>query len=262
MCLTQTEQSEGKKGMIKFMEKRPIIVMVAMEYEMNFLLEKLENRKYEKINKYEFYEGTINDYPIVVCHCHVMSFNATIATTIAITKYNPIAIISQGCSGAHTKDIRKNDIIIGEKCVNIVSSKTPHKKENEGSNSLDWELVSFIENADDKLQYQTADKNLIELCKTIPFSKGKIYFGTLGSGDVWNNETDRILHLHEKYGTLCEDMESIAVYYTANTFNIPVIGIRIISNNEVIGDVYAKDFELISQEFTYELILKIIEREV
>lgn len=244
------------------MTKRPIVIMVAMQSEMDYLLEKLQNIKCEKVNKYEFYEGTMKDYPVVICHFHIMSFNAAIATTIAITKYNPIAIINEGCSGSHSKDIRRNNIIIGEKCINIISAKTPHKSEHEGSNSLDWELVSFFEEKDDELEYQTADKTLLELCKTIQFEKEKVYFGTLGSGDVWNNETDKIMHLNKKYGTLCEDMESIALYYTANTFNIPVIGIRFISNNELIGEAYDTNFQKNAQEYTYQLILKIIEREV
>lgn len=178
------------------MTKRPIVIMVAMKAEMDYLLEKLENKKIEKVNKYEFYEGTMNNYPVVICHFHIMSFNAAIATTIAITKYNPIAIIDEGCSGSHSNDIKRNDIVIGEKCINIVSAKTPHKSEHEGSNSLDWELVSFFEEKDDELEYQTADKTLLELCKTIQFKKEKVYFGTLGSGDVWNNETDKIIHLN------------------------------------------------------------------
>ena len=106
------------------MTKRPIVIMVAMKAEMDYLLEKLENKKIEKVNKYEFYEGTMNNYPVVICHFHIMSFNAAIATTIAITKYNPIAIINEGCSGSHSNDIKRNDIVIGEKCINIVSAKT------------------------------------------------------------------------------------------------------------------------------------------
>lgn len=241
------------------MEKRPIVIMAAMESEANFLLEKLKNVNWETINQYKFYEGTINSYPVVVCRCNVMSINASIASCIAIQKYHPITIISQGTAGGHGKDIHSGDIIIGQKCVNIMSSKTPAKKDGEGSNSLDWELINFISGEEDRLIYQLSNEHLVELCKTITYTEGIVHFGILGSGDVWNKETDRILHLNQKYGTLCEDMESIAIYTVANNFNIPVIGIRIISNNESLGEPFDSNTALECQKFVYEFVLKLIE---
>ncbi len=89
----------------------------------------------------------------------------------------------------------------------------------------------------------------------------KYDFGTIGSGDAWNCEVDKILWLHEKYGTLCEEMEGIAVYVVANNFNIPVLGIRVISDNEILGEPYERELGRKSQEFTYEVIMKIIEEQ-
>ena len=62
--------------------------------------------------------------------------------------------------------------------------------------------------------------------------------------------------LHQKYGTFCEEMEGIAVYTIANDFGIPVLGIRVISNNEILEEPYDRNTGLKSQEFTYELILR------
>ena len=66
--------------------------------------------------------------------------------------------------------------------------------------------------------------------------------------------------LNQKYGTLCEDMEANAVYTVANQFNVPVIGIKIVSNNEILGESYERSAGAKSQEFSYELIKKIIKR--
>lgn len=240
------------------MKQSPIVIMATMDVEADFLIEKLENRSCTSVEKYEFYEGTIKDYPVVICRCYVGTINASIATYITIQNYNPLAIISQGTAGAHGKDIHTSDLVIGEKCVNIVSTRTPYKKEGEGSNSLEWTLLNFICGEEDRLEYQTADKHLIDIAQKIPYKDGKIHFGTLGSGDVWNQETDKILWLHENYGTLCEDMESIAIYSVANDFKIPVLGIRIISNNEILGEPYVRTIGLKSQEFCYQLILEML----
>lgn len=240
------------------MKKHPIVIMAAMEVEANFLLEKLENVICKDINKYKFYEGTIKGFPVVICRCNVMSINAAIATYMAIKEYNPIAIISQGTAGALGKDIHKGDIIVGEKCINITSCKTPYKNEGEGSNSLDWNLVSFICGEDDRLEYHYGNKHLIELSKEINYENGNIHFGTIGSGDVWNQEIDKLMWLHDKYEALCEDMESIAIYTVANDFSIPVLGIKVISDNAILGEDYDRNMGMQSQLFTYELVLKLI----
>ena len=240
------------------MKKNPIVIMAAMEVEADFLLKKLENVTCKDIDKYKFYEGTIEEYPVVICRCNVMSINASVATYIAIKEYNPFAIISQGTAGALGKDIHKGDIVIGEKCINITSCKTPYRKEGEGSNSLDWNLVSFICGEDDRLEYHYGDKNLIELSKTINYSNRNIHLGTIGSGDVWNQEIDKLLWLNDKYDALCEDMESIAIYAVANNFNVPVLGIRVISDNAILGEDYDRNLGLQSQKYTYDLVLKII----
>lgn len=241
------------------MSKRPIVIMCAMDVEAEFLISKLANVRTVTVNKYKFFEGMINDYPVVVCCCKVMSINAAVATYIAIEKYNPIAIISHGIAGAHGKNVHRGDIVVGEKCVNISSFKSPYKKEGEGNNSLDWELLNFISGEEDRTEYQHGDKHLIELARQVEYAGGNVHFGTIGSGDGWNNETDRILWLHKNYGTLCEEMEGIAVYVIANNFEIPVLGIRIISNNEILGETYDRNTGIKSKQFTYQLILKLID---
>lgn len=241
------------------MRERPIVIMCAMDVEAEFLIAKLANVKTCNVNKYKFFEGMINDYPVVICCCKVMTINAAVATYIAIEKYNPIAIISQGTAGAHGRNVHKGDIVVGEKCVNISSFRSPTKIEGEGSNSLDWELLNFISGEEDKLEYQDGDQHLLELAKQVEYVNGKVHFGIIGSGDGWNRETDRILWLHENYGTLCEEMEGIAVYIIANNFEIPVLGIRIISNNEILGESYDRNTAIKSQQFTYQLIGKLID---
>ena len=76
----------------------------------------------------------------------------------------------------------------------------------------------------------------------------------LEAGDIWNMEADRIMLLHKKYGILCEDMESISVYTISNLYNVPVISIRVISNNEILNEEYERDLGIESQKIVKELI--------
>lgn len=62
----------------------------------------------------------------------------------------------------------------------------------------------------------------------------RIYRGILGSGNVFNKQIDRIDWINNIFKNYSEDMESIGTYLVCNRFNIPCIGIRIISNNEIL----------------------------
>lgn len=244
----------GKKSK----KKKPIVVIVAMKVEFEDLLKKVEKVKTTKESKYTFYEGTINKYPVVICHCGVNEINAGIATLLAIQKYDPLAIINEGTAGGYGKSIHQKDIVVGVKALNLASFKSPSKAEGQGSNSLDWELISFFDGEDDRLFYHEADESLVNLAKDVKYDDGNVHFGAVGSSDNWNSEADRILHFNSKYKVLCEEMECVSVYAVAKTFNVPVIGIKVISNNDMIGESFDTSTAVGSQKFTYELILKMI----
>ena len=62
--------------------------------------------------------------------------------------------------------------------------------------------------------------------------------GTLGSGDLFSREVDRIRWMQERKGELCEEMESVGVYECCRRFGVPCIGVRVISNNELTGEPF------------------------
>ena len=85
---------------------------------------------------------------------------------------------------------------------------------------------------------------MVEKALSIPY-EGKVLCGRLGTGDVFSKEADRIDLLHSQLGEISEDMESVAVYNVCEKLNIPFIGIRVISNNELTGNSdIEKQFEI------------------
>lgn len=83
-------------------------------------------------------------------------------------------------------------------------------------------------------------------------------FGRLASGNIWNKDKKRIQFLNEKYNVICEDMESISIYKTANLLEVPAICIRGISNNEVLEENYDASVGKELQLFVEKLIEKLI----
>lgn len=209
-----------------------ILIQGAMDIEINYFLEQMENREDKIIAGYEFYIGTIKNIKVIISKTSIGVINSTMATTIGIINFKPDIVINQGIAGAYREELHRGDIIIGEKCCNINAYEMPIKPEKEGSNPFEWELskrAKEIKFGDTRLV------NIFEKLLNDP-STGKIYKGTLGSGDVFNREFDRMKWIRNIFNNDSEDMESIGCYSVCEKFNIPCIGIRIISNNELLQE--------------------------
>ena len=79
-----------------------------------------------------------------------------------------------------------------------------------------------------------------------------------GSGDAWNKEIDRILWVKEKCKVLSGDMESIGVYTAATRLKVPVLGIRVMSDNELLNESYERDTAAEAQKIALEITKKYI----
>ena len=239
--------------------KKILIIAAMADVELNYLIQKLEEKKVEQHNLCKFHTGKIAENEVVLCDSKVGLINTAAALTIGIEKYHPDYIINQGCAGGLGKDIHKSDLVIGTECINITSMKSKNRKAGEGSCIDDWELINFMAGEEDRLIPQKGSTELIELVRKLDneYKYGKVHYGAIGSGDIWNSEYDRLVFLNEKYNILCEEMEGIAVYTVANQYSIPVIDIRVISDNLILNEEYERENSYKVQEFTEKLILKI-----
>ncbi len=239
------------------MSKKPILLQVAMEVECQELLKKVANKVEKEIFGYKFYEGTIENYPIVISLSKVGLIETASSLTIALTNYQPLAVINFGIAGATSPNLHVKDIVSGTTCLNINSYRTPSRQEKEGTNSNEWELLTFLSGEPDRLIEQPSSQQLLDLTKKLPTSPA-VYYGKIGSGDVWNQEIARILFLNQKYNILCEDMESIATYTICNKRNIPVLTIKMISDNSITGEQYDCNVGIYLQEYIKEYIISLI----
>lgn len=231
---------------------KTIIIQGAMHTEIEHLINMFPGGQTVTHHGYTFYETSHCGTRIIISRTEMGTLAATICTMLAIETYKPDLIINQGTAGAHLKELQVGDIIIGEDAVYINNTRSPARQEGQGSNALEWhpgKSLSYL---------IKSEPSLVKLASSIPYSKGKLLRGRLGTGDIFSKEVDRINLLNSQLGEICEDMESVAVYKACQTMNIPVIGIRIISNNEITGnDDVDKQFEfaqLALQEFIYDFI--------
>ena len=246
---------------------RPIVIQGPMPIEAEFFADKLENVKVEKSGTFVFYKGKLNDYPVIVTKTGKGMENAAAATALTIEKYNPIAIINQGTSGGHDPSLNVFDIVLGKRTTNIGSLKTSNMDENQGIDPTTWipmDLMASEGSGSDasanKVRYYEGDKDLLAAANAVKdtYTKGKVVEGTIGSADFWNSEVDRIKWIHEIYGTSVEEMEGASVAQIAQAYDVPFLGIRILSNNKTNGGTYDPGTASANQEYVYEVVKEYI----
>lgn len=228
-----------------------ILIQGAMDSELGVLTEYFAPEKTKTIAGYDFFISSYKGTDIVISKTEVGLINASAATVIGINEFNPTLVINQGCAGGHIPDIKNGELVIGEKSVYINNFYTHAKGRGEGSNSLDWYPSTHRSYA------VPSTPKYVQLADSVPFD-GKKRIGILGSGDMFSQEIDRINYMHELFGELCEDMESVAVLKVCESFNVDRLALRIISNNEITREEF--DYEVCKdlQKFVIALVDKII----
>jgi adenosylhomocysteine nucleosidase len=247
--------------------ERPILIEGPMPIEAENFAKKLEKVKVEKSGTFVFYKGKLNGYPVIVAKTGKGMENTAAVTALAIEKYKPIAIINQGTAGGHDPSLNVFDIVIGKRVTNIGSLKTETKNAGEGMDPSQWVPMDLMASegsgADanaNKVRYYEGDKDLIAAANAVKdlYTKGKVVEGTIGSADFWNNEVDRINWIHKNYGTSVEEMEGAAAAQIADAYDVPFLGIRILSNNKTNGGAYNPNTAAANQEYVYDVVKQYI----
>ncbi len=242
----------------------PVIVQGAMPIEVEILIKRLENTKEEKVGGWTFWRGTVDGYPVIVSKTLKGMSNTAAATAIAIERFKPAAIINQGTAGGHDSQLKVFDIVVGEYAVNLGAFKTPYRKSGEGSDSVEWvpmDLLASEGSAGEDPNARTmrrfkADEHLLAAADKVraSYRKGQVVRGVIGSSDVWNSELDRINRFHKQFNTSVEEMETASAAQIAGFFNVPFLGIRVLSNNITNGGKYDGTTALACQEYVFEVV--------
>ena len=227
-----------------------IIIQGAIDCELDVLTEYFAPLKTKTVAGYNFFISSYKGNDIILSKTEVGLINASAATVIGINEFNPALVINQGCAGGHIPEIKNGELVIGEKSVYINNFYTHPKGVGEGSDSLDW--------YPSKRSYAVpSTPEYVKLADSVEFD-GKKRVGTLGSGDMFSQEVDRINYLHGLFGELCEDMESVAALKVCEAFGVDRLALRIISNNEITLQAFDYGVCKTLQKFVIALVDKII----
>lgn len=235
-----------------------ILIQGAVPSEICFYLEQSCFSDVSVVNKNEcsFYISHCGGLEIILQLTRMGMVNAAIATMTAIYEFDPDCIVNQGTAGAQVMELTSGDIVIGRRAVNVHSLEMKKRGFGEGMAVEDWAGMAT--------EYVEADPELIRMFQNGIGSEtktGRVITGTLGSGDLFSKEKDRILWLHEKFENDSEDMESFAVYSVCRDCGVPCVAVRVISNNELLDEEYDPRTSLELQRVIWKTVLDYGEKE-
>ncbi len=176
--------------------------------------------------------------------------NAAAGTEFLIQTERPDIIMNFGCAGAHRRDLVPGDVIIASEVINhaltqILPDGTDryigYITETEGEHQHGLELrpdPALIELAQVAAAANPPEPWPRELFwpESVPYRLPNVYLGPVVSADTWTQAHDRLDLLHDRHGSLCEEMEAAAVGRIAGMHGVSFLSIKDISNNEYLRE--------------------------
>ena len=230
---------------------KTIAVVCAMKSEAQPLIDRMSDLKDESCHNFEIYRGTLGENKLLICVSGVGMVNMAALVTYISIRYSPDCLFNYGIIGGYG-DIHKGSLIIVKDCININSTMFEAAPEGAGTSLSRAKLVTFSESIDNSPVIYKSDEKLISVA--LSAAVNDIIRGRLGSGDMWNNEYDKIMLFYNEFNVCGEDMEGYAMYQVANIFNIPALSVKGVSNNEILGQAYDYSVMETLNEFVFDVL--------
>ena len=194
-------------------------IIGAMQVEVEILLSAMENKTEKQIAGSVFYEGTLENLPVVVVQCGVGKVNAAICAQILCSCFGITHLVNTGIAGSLCADLDIGDLVVSTDAMyhdfDCVNFGYPYGK------VPGMDVVSF-----------PADETLADLAYAAAeeVNPGHTRRGRVASGDCFVADKavkDRIIDIT---GALCTEMEGAAIAQTAYRNGVPFVIIRAISD--------------------------------
>ena len=210
-------------------------IIVAMEEELESILDIMDNIEEKEIYGLTFKTGQIEKNKIVVVKCGVGKVNAARVTQILIDTFNVKSVINVGAAGALNPFLNIGDIVIGEKLIQHDFDITAFDHDKGYITGVGDYIYS-----DSKLieKFENAANNLKE-------KDYKIKKGIIATGDIFCTDIEMKNKIYSKFDADCVEMEGAAIAQVCYLDKIPFIVIRSISdspngNNEIDFDKFVE----------------------
>lgn len=185
---------------------------------------------------------TVGDSRVIAVHCGIGKVNAAIAASLLIHACKVDAILNAGLSGA-ISHLKKGDVVAGESYV-----------------ECDFDLRVFgyaLGQKSDGTYVHEADEKLLAAAQTLDGMKT----GALGTGDFFLNDPARKEAYKGEFHINAFDMETAAIADVADTYGIPFLSVRKISDDadDSADESYTALNDLAEEDLS-KILLEIVEK--
>ena len=182
--------------------------------------------------------GLVAHHPVIAVLSGIGPANAAGALGALLATTPLRAVISVGCAGAHRRDLRLGDVIIGaasinHSAVNLLPSGEEYYRGNAATTGPDPMPPS--ETKSDPMLLAAAQRAAQDW-RPDPWPEEErvphVLTGNIASADVWTQHAERLDRISTRHGTLAEEMEAAALGVICQRLGLPFLPIKDVSNNE------------------------------
>ena len=210
-------------------------IIVAMQEELEEILNIMNNIEEKEIYEISFISGKIEDTEVVVVKSGVGKVNAARTTQILIDKLNVKSVINVGSAGALNPFLNIGDIVIADKLIQHdfdITAFDHDKGYITGVGDYIYsndELVKKLQNTVNKIENKAY----------------KVITGVIASGDIFCTDINMKNKIYSKFNAECVEMEGAAIAQVCYLDKIPFVVLRSISdspngNNAIVFDEFVK----------------------
>lgn len=195
---------------------KKIGIIAAMQLEIDEFLNKCDSYEKQSIAQTDFYITNYHGHDVVAALSGIGKVYASLTTALLIENFNVDCIINIGTAGGLLMDENVLDVVVADEIIQY---------------DLDVREWGFGHgNTHTTLK---PDANLLSIVKTsIEKNKEhKVWVGPIATGDVFVYLDSHVNTIFSRYpNSIAAEMESAAVGFTCDRFNVPYAIIRSLSD--------------------------------
>lgn len=225
-----------------------IAVIGAMEEEVEYLRQALENPQVTTIANSEYTIGTYEGKEVILLKSGIGKVNAAMSTTVLLHEFKPDVVINTGSAGGYDEALEIGAVVI--------SDEVRHH---------DVDVTIFNYEMGQVPQMPAAfksDEKLMKVAEEAVSEVGEHQFavGLICSGDSFMNDPERVAKVREFFPQMkAVEMEAAAVAQVCYQFNTPFVVIRALS--DIAGkasNISFDEFLPVAAKHSTQIVLKAI----
>ena len=195
-------------------------IIGAMDLEIATLKEKMTDMSSKTVASMEFFDGSLNNVPVVIVKCGIGKVNAGICVQILHDLFSVTHVINTGVAGSLRAEINIGDIVVSTDAA---------------QHDIDVTALGYQVGQIPQIPVLTfeADKSLADTAVTVCREVNtdiQVFRGRVVSGDQFISSKEKKKFLIQTFDGCCTEMEGAAIAQAAYLNGLPFVIIRAISD--------------------------------